>query len=464
MIVPNKQINGVIYNEGVAVLSALARQRGWETELVRTDLTDIRSGAFAPDRDAAVHALSYASGQHVLAGQVARAIRAACPRAVIIVGGIHATVAREEVLALPEADAVVSGEGERAFCALLESGLEGLRRAGLPNVWVRGDEVRPLSRADFVDVNALPFPDRAIFDRAALAKSPEFIFSRGCPHSCAYCANAFLNGVFGCKIRRKSPQRAMDEIADARAVLGFGPETLLTFHDDIFLTDTAWLREFAALYAERFGNPFRCNTTAKAVNEENVRLLRDMGCRELWIGIETGNERIRREVLRKNVSNETILRAFRLANAAGLRTVSFMMVGIPGEDWDSLRDSMRLNRACGVYSTSISRFQPLPGTPIYEQALRRDALRQLSEEQKDLGLALFGLKEDRLKYHELNYAAILAYHYSKGNAVQAWYMRLFRKPLNTRAVWEPFWRLLGVLDRLFPERHRVVFERRTGRS
>lgn len=458
-LVPNKQSCGVIYNEGIAVLSALAKSRSARVSLQFIDLGDFRAGNYFVPADADMHAVTYASGQHSLARQYLRALRGQAPQALIAVGGIHATVDRASVVAMPEADIVCSGEGEHALFALMDYAVDRTRVPNLPNVHLRGMPLRPLEKVPYADVNALPFPDRSIFDRALLARSPEFIFSRGCPHSCAYCANSFLNKNFGCIIRRKSPEYCIAEIDNAKAVLGFGDDTMLTFHDDIFLTDMEWLREFARLYTARHGNPFRCNTSAKAVNRENIALLKEMHCAELWIGIETGNEELRRKVLHKHVSNQRIIEAFDLANGAGLNTVSFMMVGIPGESRQSILDSMRLNRRCRVFSTSVARFQPFPGTPLYDKAREENAIRPLTEEQLDLGVGIFGLAEGNLTFHELNYYTLLLYHYSKRDTAPYLYLKLFRWFLNKRSIWKPFWAAYGRVCAAFPERRKVLFER-----
>ncbi|MBN2140994.1 MAG: B12-binding domain-containing radical SAM protein [Desulfovibrionaceae bacterium] len=425
-ITTNKVRRPVIYNEGVAVLSALARERGAETSLQRVDLADYRNAAFSVDPEADVHAVSFASQQHSLAYRVVAEINARRGRGIIIVGGVHATVARDEVAAMPGVDLVVSGEGEQAMQRLLDNPAAPLEGFDLPNCHLPGRPLAPLTRTEYVDLNSLPLPDRSIFERPLLREKPEFIFSRGCPFSCRYCANEFFNKTFGFKMRRKTPEYALAELENAFSTLDIAPDTLLIFHDDVFILDLEWLESFGALFRKRFKNPFRCNTIAKAMTEDKARLLRDMNCVEVWVGIESGDEAFRRRVLNKQVSDQEIVRAFELIDRYGLKGVSFNLFGCPGETIENLKRTFELNKRCKVYNTSTSIFYPFPGTSLYDQETARGNVRELSDEENDSGVSVFALKDYQVSRRDYFYYAKLLQSYVNHLRLEHYGLRLLK--------------------------------------
>jgi radical SAM superfamily enzyme YgiQ (UPF0313 family) len=271
---------------------------------------------------------------------------------------------------------------------------------------MKGTELRPLQNADYVDLNLLPIPDRSLFEKNLLQKAPEFIFSRGCPFSCSYCANEFLNSTFGKKVRRKSPEYCLAELENSFDVLNIAEDTILTFHDDVFLLDPRWLEDFGKLYKQSFSNPFRCNTTASLVTEDRVRFLKEINCREIWVGVETGSEELRSRVLGKKISNEQIEKAFDLINKHGLRGISFVMLGCPGETAAHVEDTLKLLKRCKVYLPTVSMFTPYPGTTLHREAAAEDNIREFTEEEDDTFSAT-GMKRKNLTDAEYAYYADL---------------------------------------------------------
>ncbi|MFC1590929.1 B12-binding domain-containing radical SAM protein [Thermodesulfobacteriota bacterium] len=407
-LVTDKRNCSVIYNEGVSVLSAIAKEKGWQTSLIMLDLADFRRGFRIKD-NVDIHAVSFASQQFILAARLINKIYSEDKgKGLIVVGGVHATVDRESVVALNNVDMVVSGEGEESLRWLLDN-YQLVRTSpamcNIPNVCIKGMPIQPLQKANYVDLNALPYPDRSIFNKALLRRNPEFILSRGCPFSCAYCANEFYNKTFGIKIRRKSPEYCMGELENAFSLLDISKETGLTFHDDVFLLHVNWLHSFSELYKKRFGNPFRCNTTASAVTEDKIKLLKEMNCSEVWVGIETGNEEYRKTVLNKNISNEQIVKAFDAINKYGLKGVSFNILGCPDETIEQVKDTISLNLECKVHSASVAIFVPFPGTTLYEKELLKNNVRELNEHEKNMGVSMSGLKQKNIEDSDYYYWA-----------------------------------------------------------
>lgn len=441
-LITNRKTAGVIYNEGVAVLIALVKSKGIQTSLQLIDLSDFKKGV-SIDTAADVHAVSFSSLQYPLAKMFIQTLTAKRTRGSIIVGGIHATVDPQSCIAVPQVNAVVAGEGEHFINWLIANKASSIESCMLPNVYHKGKPFTPLQRGEYVDLNAFPFPDRTSFNKKALRRAPEFILSRGCPFSCSYCANEYLNSTFGCSIRRKTPEYAIAELQDAFAKIDIPQDRIITFHDDVFLLDIEWLSNFSILYQKSFKNPFRCNTTASAVTEEKIKILKDMNCVEVWIGIESGDEEYRRKVLRKNVSDDQIIKAFNSVHKYDIKAVSFNIMGCPGETVEHIKKTMELNRRCRAFHTSCSLFVPFPGTSLYEQEKAKDNIKELSMEEADLGAGVSGLKNKPVSDREYVMYLKLLPLYAKQNWLLYYLVMITGK--------------LGILQTLLPVLKRVKY-------
>jgi radical SAM superfamily enzyme YgiQ (UPF0313 family) len=138
--------------------------------------------------------------------------------------------------------------------------------------------------------------------------------------------------------------------------------------DETFTLKTDRVREFCKLYAERIKDklnvPFGCMTRPEALSEEKVRYLKEAGCVEIAMGIETGNEKYRKEVLDRQMPQESIVKAFLMAKKAGIKTYSFNMVGLPNETRDDVFSTIELNRKGKVDEIQCTVFYPFKGTRL----------------------------------------------------------------------------------------------------
>ncbi len=358
------------FQQGVGMVSAVLRQAGHETALETVDRFDPAAlEAALARRGPDLVALSLTSDFFRLGAEITRWI-AREKKLPVVWGGVHPTLAPEESMAVDGVFALCRGEGEepmQELCAALASGGDP---SGILNLWVRtpvGIARNPL-RPLLGNLDALPYADRELFDFERLLSvlpEAEFMGSRGCPHHCAYCVNHALMGMApGPYVRYRSVGHLLGEI---EAVTRRYPAVrFLGFHDDTFTLRRDWLREFARSYSARFRYPFWCNATARSLVPEVVELLAQAGCYEVRIGVESGDERIRREVLNKNVSGEEIVQAFRRVRRAGMRTYAFNMVGLPTETPATMRETVALNRRARPDSVFCSIFQPYPGTRLYD--------------------------------------------------------------------------------------------------
>jgi anaerobic magnesium-protoporphyrin IX monomethyl ester cyclase len=223
------------------------------------------------------------------------------------------------------------------------------------------------------DIDAQPWPDRERIDipkyldtwRKFHGKgSISLITARGCPFRCNWCSHS----VYGMTHRRRSPKRVVAEI---EWILGrYNPE-LLWLADDVFTIHHGWLFEFAAeMKRRRLSVPFECITRADRMNEAVASTLAELGCFRVWIGSESGSQRIL-DAMQRGVSTQQVRSAVQLCKAHGIHTGMFLMWGYEGEEIEDIEQTIAHAKICqpDLCFTTIS--YPIKGTPYYERVASR---------------------------------------------------------------------------------------------
>jgi len=144
--------------------------------------------------------------------------------------------------------------------------------------------------------------------------------------------------------------------------------TMFIFDDDIFTFDKAWLKEFTERYRSLTNIPFVCNAHARIFDDETAYLLQSAGCRIVKFGLESGSDRIRRKVLQRYMTNRHIEDAFATAEKHGLHTSAFVMLGLPYETVEDIRETVSLLAVIKPGRFRWSLFFPFVGTKAYSIA------------------------------------------------------------------------------------------------
>ena len=291
-----------------------------------------------------------------------------------ICGGAHPTIDPQGAMDGADLDAVCLGEGEEALAELCAALEEGRDPSGIASLWVRaGREVRrnPV-RPLIEDLDTLPLPDRDIFDAenfcAQQHERGTLMASRGCPYSCTYCSNHVQRSIYPNRkkyVRFRSVDNVMREVHEIIAADTGGRLRYIRFDDDILTLEPEWFRELTSRYRAEVELPFICNSRVNVLDEETVKLFADAGCSVICMGIESGNETIRKKVLNRHMSNRDIVRAFRLCREYGIKTVSTNMTSLPDEDLSSLMDSIKINAMSRPHCMQVSTYHPYPNTRLY---------------------------------------------------------------------------------------------------
>jgi len=288
----------------------------------------------------------------------------------IIFGGVHPTIAPEETISKKPVDMICVGEGELALAELLQKMENGNNYTKTRNFWFKKDKkiiknsLNPLIQ----NLDSEPFPDRELFDFARYLDcrngAVDIFMGRGCPYNCTYCINHILQRLYknkGMYVRIRSVDNVLEEM---RSLTKNYKINYFSFQDDTLGINKEWVKEFAKKYSKEINLPFSCNIRPEVVNEELCKNLKRGGCTTLSIGIESGSEKLRKEVLRRYNSNEKIIRAFKIARKAGLASYSFNMVGLPFETDRDVQKTIRLNQKIKPDFLQASVFQPYPGTDL----------------------------------------------------------------------------------------------------
>jgi len=349
---------------GLMQISAMAKQRGDETYLTvlsREDILD-KIKKIKPD----IVAYSCTTGEHKYYANINKKIKSYSRNIFTIAGGPHATFF-PEFIEQTDLDAICIGEGEYPFQELLERLERGKDISGLENIIVKGGKLNGLKPL-IQNLDALPFPDRELFYRSNKSGKEQptvmnFMTSRGCPYNCTYCFNHSFNKTYHGQrpIRKHSVDYAINEILDTKEKFNF---KFIRFMDDIFVfKEDDWFKEFCTRYPKEVGLPFYVHSRFDLITPTIVDSLKNAGCKAIHMSIESTNPKIRKEILKRNMSDAEIIKGAKYCQDKKIPIVVNTMLGLPTS---TLKDDIN------AVDFSIKAGVPIPEFPIYQPYPRTD--------------------------------------------------------------------------------------------
>lgn len=311
---------------------------------------------------------SVRTGYHRFYTVINRRLKRLRPSALSVFGGPHATFYPEMIEKDDSIDAVCVGEGEEALCEFAARLERGADWENTPNFWARRggkitkNPVKPLERT----IEGILPPDRnllAAYPGARRFPIRSFIASRGCPYDCTYCFNHAFFRIYeeAPRMRLTPVDMLLDEM---EAELKSAPYDSVHFEDDIFGLSPKWLEEFAQKYPGRVGRPFLCNLRIELVTDRLADQLARAGCVGVWFGLESGDERVRVELLDRSNSDEMTRRGVAKLRAAGISICTENILGIPRTTLAEDLKTARLSASLRVDYANCSIFQPYPRTDL----------------------------------------------------------------------------------------------------
>lgn len=289
-----------------------------------------------------------------------------------LVGGAYPTFSPDEVIANDCVDIVCIGEGEKSIVELCDNLSKGKDISNIPNLWVKSEKgIIKNPKGEIINLDELPFLDFTIYEeqrfyrpnRGRLFKTLPIEISRGCPYNCTFCCASSYRNMYDNKyLRVKDVSRVIDELKHQKEKYSLD---FVYFTSESFLSmPKKRLREFMEMYKE-IDLPFFFQTRPESISYDRLKML-DSFDFNLSIGIESGNERIRQEVLNRKISNDTIIKATSILNELDIKYGTNNMIGLPGETRDDIFDTINLNRECNSKDLNIFIFTPFRGTHLHK--------------------------------------------------------------------------------------------------
>ena len=311
-------------------------------------------------------------------------------RCTVIMCGADATDHYAEYLE-QGADYVLLGEGEETLAELLSqlsAGKDASQVIGLASNLT----LHPSRRPDISNLDSLPFPAWDLIDIQKYKEmwldrhgyySMNMVTTRGCPYHCNWCAKP----IWGQRYNSRSPENVAAEMKWLKE--HFEPDHIW-FADDIFGLKPNWVERFSELLRENDSViPFKCLKRADLVTEKTALALAKAGCKTVWLGAESGSQKIL-DAMDKGDKVEDIYQAAELLHKNKIEVGFFLQFGYPGETWDDVQMTLKMVRECAPDDIGISVSYPLPGTKFFERVKMELGEKQNWVDSNDLAMLYHG--------------------------------------------------------------------------
>lgn len=304
------------------------------------------------------------------------------PKPFVIIGGVHPTVAPEEVIKNSYVDALCRGEGEEAWEEFLVRFINNQDLTNLKNIWIKtesGIKRNPIRRLIGEDKLWQRPLDYSFFDKrhftapfdGKMYHRGQIESSRGCPFMCTYCANTAFKKIYKGlgKFVRLRPFDNLVEAINKQKNMG---SEMIQFQDECFFNiPYDYLKDFCKWYGKEIRLPIMVQTRPESVKEKKVKLLTDMNIPvQISCGIESGSERILFEICNRKTKLEQIRNTFEIIKKYNIRATGYTMIGFPTETREEAFQTIYFVRELDLDISIMSIFYPFVGTPLRELCIK----------------------------------------------------------------------------------------------
>jgi radical SAM superfamily enzyme YgiQ (UPF0313 family) len=288
----------------------------------------------------------------------------------IVLGGPDVTYNVENYLKAG-ADFLVIGEGEETTFELYQAIINnsGIHQINGIAFLENNQVIQTEARTKFKELNELPLPNREAISMQKYLEtwknnhgksSMTISTQRGCPYTCKWCSTA----VYGQSYRRRPAHLVVEEMKMLKKK--YNPDAIW-FVDDVFTVSHKWLTEFhSEIIKQNAIIPFECITRAERLNDEILQLLKEIGCFRIWIGAESGSQKII-DLMDRRVDINHVKKMIQDTNAIGIETGTFVMVGYPEETIEDIDKTIQYLKEAKPTQYTITIAYPIKGTSLYNE-------------------------------------------------------------------------------------------------
>ncbi len=288
----------------------------------------------------------------------------------IILGGPDITYNLENYLKLG-VDYLIIGEGEETTLELYNAISKKLPVNDIHGIAYleKGKVIRTAARIKMKDLSELPLPNRAaipvqkyldVWKHNHGQSSMTVSTQRGCPYTCKWCSTA----VYGQSYRRRPAAMVAQELKMLKDT--YQPDSIW-FVDDVFTVSHKWIKSFYEEVIKQGASiPFECITRAERLNDEVLQLLKEAGCYRIWIGAESGSQKII-DAMDRRVDVDVVKTAIQKTNALDIETGTFIMLGYPQEDESDIKKTVQYLKDANPTHFTITVAYPIKGTALYDE-------------------------------------------------------------------------------------------------
>ena len=387
--------------------------------------------------------------------KIAHYIKVHFPSIYLIIGGPHATINPGEII-VDDFDALCVGEGEYPVLELVDQLEAGKAVSGIPNLWIKhGNNVEKNPPRPFLqNLDSLPFPDRDMWIR--WIENPDLrhavLLGRGCPFQCTYCSNHVLQKAApGQYVRFRSPENIIREIGEI--IAEYPGQREIYMEVETIGLNKKWVIELCAgleALNKKLDQPLSYGVNLRVTHnvdfEALFSALKKANFKYVNIGLESGSERVRKEILNRNYSNTDIIETVNLAKKSGLEVVLNNIIGIPGETYEDFKETIRINRICRPDHTNTFIFMPYPGTDLYRVCREKGLLKNKLDTEMERRKATLDLPGFSRKLIQKSYTWFDYYVYKDYKPLFKIMARVIRSKLQSNYLLNSMYRIITRLN------------------
>tara|TARA_R110002073_G_scaffold258681_1_gene421660 strand:+ start:9602 stop:11032 length:1431 start_codon:yes stop_codon:yes gene_type:complete len=364
---------------GPMYISSMIKSHGHECELeIGHEVKDFEMiiQDFKPD----IVGFSIMSGSHNWARRIAKELKEKY-NIITLFGGAHPTFF-QDFIKEEGVDYLIRGEGEEATLDILDAIDNKKTFEHVPNLSyisfegkTKHNPLRNLRK----DMDEYPYPDRQLYhtlDKTQHRQVRNVITSRGCPFHCSFCFEDAMRALYkgkGKYVRIREIDKVIEECIKLKRE---APVEVIYFADDVFGMNRSWLYEFLERFKAEVNLPFICLVRADlvAADKEYAFNLAKGGCQSVFFGVESGNEDLRNQILKKQLNDTQIIKAAEYLHEAGITFRTYNILGLPDETLEDAFSTVELNIKIKADYPWCSIFSPFPGTELSDYALQKGYL------------------------------------------------------------------------------------------